>query len=179
MFGFIRRRLQFVEVAQSILGNCRRLEPLFGLSGEGPKTAEWDRLEANLQGCNCAVVPLLTRVLMMEYSLVNIYRSAVGVSATGEDYKTLVYSLVGAMKSDPMFGKAGLAYWDDLKDVQHDNERPVRNDAEATEIIARIYGFWFLKNIGYPNLSISSNESLLLGMKVLENLRKLLLPKLN
>jgi hypothetical protein len=167
MFGLFSKSKQIHAIAKRLVNRAVMTEPLIVLDG-------LESLEANSKFCDATKGPILMRILLLEYVLVNFARAEIGVAgATEKDYETLVYFVTYEMKSHPMFGDEALSYWADLKDVAIAASHFESLTESPIERLARIYGFWILKNVGYPDVNLSSTESLLVGVKAIENFRKI------
>lgn len=170
MFGLFGKSKQIHAIAKRLVNSAVMTEPLVALGG----FEELESLEANAKCCDVTKGPILIRVLLLEYVLLNFARAEIGVTgATEKDFKTLVGFVASEMESHPMFGKEALAYWADLKEVTFGASGGGYANAPSKEALAMIYGFWFLKNIGYPNVNLNSSESVLLGIKLLDKIREI------
>jgi hypothetical protein len=170
MFGLFSKNRQIHAIAKRLVNQSAMTEPVFALGGfEG---LEW--MEANAKCCDVTKGPILIRILLLEYVLVNFARAEIGVTgATEKDWETLVDFVANEMESHPMFGEQALCYWVDLKNVTAGASGGGYMRAPSKEALAMVYGFWFLKNIGYPNVNLNSSESVSLGIKLLDKLRKI------
>jgi hypothetical protein len=167
MFGLFSKSKQIHTIAKRLVNRAVMTEPLVVFDG-------LESLEANSKLCDATKGPILIRILLLEYVLVNFARAEIEVTgATEKDYETLVYFVTYEMKSHPMFGDEALSYWADLKDVAIAASQCGYMSKPSTEGLAKIYGFWFLKNVGYPNVNLNSTESLMLGIKALDNFRRI------
>ena len=166
MFGLFSKRKQIRAIAKRLLEQATGMEPLFRMGG-------LESVEKDAGKCDVTKAPVLIRTLLVEYALQNLFALEIRASsATEKEYETLVCLVAEEMKSNLMFGEQAITYWDDLKDVGVAFFGTGRQVA-APETIGRMYGFWFLKNICYPNLEMHGEASLLVGLKLLENLRRL------
>jgi hypothetical protein len=168
MFGSFSRRKAIDEAAKNVIRQSLMAEPLFSF-GE-PRS-----IGANRGSFDESQGPLLLRILFIVYALQNVYRTEIGFNgATEKDYETLVYSVAEEMKTHPMFGRQAVAFWDDLIDLGEAGYGAGIRVAPSKDALARLYGFWLLKNVGSAAASIDSTDSLLVGRKAIENLQRIL-----
>jgi len=129
---------------------------------------------ANMSACDTTDWPILLSVLLLMYVIKNIARAEIGIAGTTEkDFKILVSVIEEEMKVHPKLGEKALFYWNDLLDTEEQIVGPGVKVVASNEALAKFYGFWLLKNVKYANADINSRPSLLLGTKVLDNLRRL------
>jgi hypothetical protein len=157
------------KLAKKLLDQFARADLLFEIYD----MQEANELELNFSGCDMTKGPLLVRTLVVEYALM-AFRGAIGVGGVREgDWAELVQFVAKEMESHPMFGSRALVYWDDLKLVGETVYGSGIEEAPSKQALARLYGFWFLKNVGYANLDLDAKESLIVGSRIHGNLRKL------